>query len=123
MLNPHTTRRFIPNLYRGMLRTVVLNKRGINQQQSTGQNLTLYQCRQKKQYYGGQNLNGDMTSNDYCIWQIPRTELDRVGVENINIVDQITDVQTGEVWQPESDDIIVNQLFTNVINVPSKRRK
>ena len=123
MLGPHTTRNFIPNLYRGMLRTITLNKRGTNQQQSTGASHVLYKCRQKKQFYGGQNLNGDMTSNDYCIWQIPRTELDRVGVTNINIVDQITDNATGQIWQPESDDIIVNQLFTNVINVPSKRRK
>ena len=104
-----------------MLRTVTLTKRGNNQQQSTGVNHKLYGVRQKKQYYGGQNLNGDLTSNDYCIWQIPRTELDRVGVENINIVDRITDDATGEIWQPESDDIIVNQLFTNILNCPSKR--
>lgn len=106
-----------------MLRTVTLTKRGLNQQQSTGTNYTLYQVRQKKQYYGGQNIDGNMTSSDYCIWQIPRVELDRVGVKDLNIVDRITDNATGEIWQPESDDIIVSQLFENVINVPSKRLK
>ena len=121
MLGPNTTRTFYRSLYRGMLRTVVLNKRGLNQQQSTGTNYTLYGIRQKRIYYGGQNVAGDMTTVDYCIWQIPRTELDRVGVQNLNIVDRITDVATNTVWQPESDDVLVNQLYENYINVPTKR--
>lgn len=121
MLNPHTTRTFHRNLYRGMLRTVIIMKRGINRQQSTATNYQIFQVRQKKIYYGGQNINGDMTSNDYCIWQIPRTELDRVGIENLNIIDRITDVVTGEIWQSESDDVLISQLFTNYVNCPSKR--
>jgi len=120
-LGPYTTRTFHLNLYSGMLRTIVINKRGTEQNQGTGTNLTLYNCRRKKIYYGGQNIRGQMTSNDYTVWQIPRVELDRVGIVNLNIVDTITDQASGEVWQPESDDVLIRQLFDNFVNVPCKR--
>ena len=121
MLGPYTTRTFHLNLYAGMLRTIVINKRGTEQNQGTGTNLTLFNCRRKKIYYGGQNIRGQMTSNDYTIWQIPRIELDRVGIINLNIIDTITDQASGEVWQPESGDVLIRQLFDNFLNCPCKR--
>lgn len=104
-----------------MMRTIVLNKRGTEQNQGSGTNHTLFNCRRKKVFYGGQNLTGQMTTNNYTIWQIPREELDRVGVANLNIIDTITDTTNNQVWQPESSDVIILQLFENFVNVPCKR--
>lgn len=119
-LSRRTTRTFHRYLYPD-LRTIVLHKRNRGQQQGSGTNYQLFNCRQKRIHYGGQNFDGTLTSNDYCEWMIPREELDRVGLDDLNIIDTITDVETGEVWQPESSDVLTIKLWRNFIDVPSKR--
>ena len=119
-LGPNTTRNFHRKLYPG-LRTIILHKRGRGSAQSTGTNYILFMVRQKRIHYGGQNVDGNMNTNDYCEWMIAREELDRVGVDDINIIDTITDVKTGEIWQPESSDILENKLWRNYLNIPTKR--
>ena len=119
-LSQRSTRTFHRHLYPD-LRTVVLHKRGRGQQQGTGTNYTLYMVRQKRFFYGGQNIEDAMSTNNYCEWMIPREELDRVGIDDINILDTITDVATGEIWQIESGNVIEVKLWRNYIDVPTKR--
>lgn len=121
-LDKYTTYTFYQRLYApvGMLQTITLRKRGLGQNQSTGTNYTLYGCRQKKIYYKGQNVAGSMTTDDYCVWQIPREELDRVGITDLNVIDTIT-AENGQVWQWESDGEGIIQLMKNMLNFTTKR--
>lgn len=119
-LSQRTTRTFHKYLYPD-LRTVVVRKRGRGQQQSESVNHTLYGVRQKRFHYGGQNVDGAMTTNHYCEWMLPRTELDRVGIDDLNMIDTITDVATGEIWLIESRDVIEVKLWRNYINLVTKR--
>lgn len=55
----------------------------------------------------GETILGDMLADHRCVWHIPRTELDRVGIAYLNPLDRIEQlkggVEHGWTWQVESD--------------------
>jgi len=122
-LNPSNTRVFHRTLYAQMLQTIVLLKRGDDQQQGTVTALVLYDCRPKKVYKTGEPLLGDMSANHRLTWQIPRVELERVSVNYINAADRIQQTVRGEIrlWQPESTTDLTIQLYENYLNIDCLR--
>lgn len=111
---------FHRTLYAGQLQTVTLLKRNDDMQASVVRSLTLYQCRQGIIHKTGQPIQGDMLSDHRCTWYLPRSELDRVGVLYINMLDRIVD-KYNRVWQPESPTLIVVKLFEDRVNIDTKR--
>src|SRR5437899_591833 len=108
-----------------MLQTITLLKRNNDQQQGTVRAVKLFDCRQSMVFKTGEPIAGDETSNHYCIWHIPRREMDRAGVAYINAADRIVntgaDINVGGTWQPESTTKIVARLFRNQICVSCLR--
>ena len=57
----------------------------------------------------GETILGDMLADHHCVWHIPRTELDRVGIRYLNPLDRIEQLEDGAArekgwtWQVESD--------------------
>ena len=99
-----------------MLQTVILLKRGDNQQQGTVTSYTIYECRQSLiNKNPGETFQGDMTSDHRCIWHIPRVEMQRIGVHYFNPLDRIIDSISHEnrlrYWQPEGTTNIDITLF------------
>lgn len=126
VLNRLTTRHFHKRLYAGQnpgwLSTITLTKRNSDQSAGTTTDYSLNYCRRKKIYHQGNPLLTAVASQDYCIWQIPKEELDAQGIDPglLNPLDRITD-EDGYVWAPESDNSIVLQLGKNFINITTKR--
>lgn len=100
----------------GILETVTLLKRGPDQRQGTVTAYTLFDCRRKKIFKTGEPVQGDMTASRTATWQLPKVELERVGVHYISALDRIVD-REGWWWQPESSTMITVQLMLNFINV------
>ena len=121
-LDKYSLRDFHRKLYApaGMLQTAIVRKRGLGQSQSDSTNYTLYSCRQQRVFYKGQNVDGSMTTEDYCVWNLPREELDRVGITDLNVIDTITG-EDGQVWQWESDGEGIIQLMRNWNKFTCKR--
>lgn len=126
MLNKDTTKHFHKTLYagKGYLQKITLLKRGDDQQQGTVRAITLYQCRRKKIHKSGEPIDGDETSDLRTVWQIPRIQLQRVGVAYISAADRFIDYdspqRTPRYWQPESNTHITVQLFENMVNCECK---
>lgn len=91
---------------------ITLLKRGNDQQEGTVVALQLYQCRRNNLEKSGEAIQLDMSSHHSTRWIIPCTELRRVGVNYINVLDRIVDV-FGMWWQPESGTSIVLSQFDN----------
>lgn len=122
-LNRGNTRDFHRTLYAGMLETVRLLKRGDNQQQGTVVTHVLYECRRSRISRRGQTLEGPWDVTHTTVWHIPRAELERVGVNYLNPLDRIEQLdppEDGYVWQPESDNDIDVKLFANHVCVACK---
>lgn len=127
-LDRYTLRDFYRRLYApaGMLETVTFRSRGRGQNQGTGTNNTLFGVRQKKVFKTGQNIDATppagapQTEPEYCVFQIPREELDRVGITDPKIIDTITQ-ENGQVWQIESSNLITIQALKQMINVECQR--
>ena len=122
-LRRNNTRGFHRLLYAGQLETVRLLKRGDNQQQGTVTAFILYECRRSKMQKSGQTLDGAMNVGSRTIWHIPRTELERVGVNYINPLDrieQLDEPEKGYVWEPESPETIDVKLFANHVCIDCK---
>ena len=119
-LTRKTTRYFHRTLYAGELQTITLRKRGDDQQQGTTVDLLLFNCRPSRIYKTGEPIQGDISSDERCIWHIPREQLDRVGVDHLNAADIIID-KFNRYWNPESNTTIVIQLFENMVNLDCLR--
>lgn len=120
LINPSTTRTFHRRLFAQQMQTITLIKRGDDQQQGTTRTLTLYECRWGIINKQGQTLQGDMVSQHERPLHIPRTELERVGVEYLNPLDRFVDEQ-GRTWMPESTTPIDVKLFENHVDVQCLR--
>ena len=119
-LNKNNTRHFHKCLYGTILEKVTVLKRNDNQQQGTVQSFVLYSCRRSMIFKTGETLQGDMNSDHRTIWHIPRTEMDRVGINYFNPADRIVDGQNRH-WQPESTTMITVKLFENHVCVDCLR--
>ena len=99
-------------MYSGMqvLQTVTLLKRGDDQAEGTVTSYVLNQCRPSKQYKDGQPLQGNWAVGSRVVWHIPQVELDRHGIEYLNVLDRIVD-EDGAYWQPESPQEIIKKLI------------
>lgn len=114
-------RTFHRRLYAGQLQRLTLLKRDDDLRQGTVRSCSLFQCRRSEITKTGQTIQHDMTSNNRCTWQIPRTELDRVGVNYLNPLDRFYDPVDGGTWEPESTTLITVRLFGNWISVDCLR--
>lgn len=126
LITKWTTRNFHRTLYggAGYLESVSLLKRDDDQQQGTVAAHTLYECRRSSITKTGEPIQHDMAEEHRTVWHIPRTELDRVGVNYIGVLDRIVQlegVEAGSVWQPESDTLIEIKLFANHVHFIAKR--
>lgn len=101
-LRPHHFRTFHRRLYGGQMQKLILYKRNDDQQEGVVRTLTLFNCRRSDIMREGEPLLHDMVANHRTTWQIPREELDRVGVNWISNDDRFFDKQYGTgTWQPE----------------------
>jgi hypothetical protein len=102
--------------------TITLLKRSNDQLQGTVTTYTLNDCRPRTLTFirTGEALQGDMLAGDSLEWVIPRIELERVGVLEINPLDRIVD-HKNRIWQPEAMNTIAHKLGENYINVSCKR--
>ena len=125
-LNRTNQRFFHRFLYAGQLESVRLLKRGDDQRQGEITAYTLHECRRSQIHKAGQTLDGDMNVEHTTTWHIPRTELDRVGVNYLNPLDAIEQLdgeEKGNIWQPESDTGIDVKLFAVHVCVDCKLLK
>jgi hypothetical protein len=79
---------------------------------TVGSKVFVSNCRRGQIVKTGQTLQGDMTSDHRAPWHIPRSELDRVGVQWLNPLDRIIDPD-GNTWQPEGSTTMTEKLFKN----------
>ena len=125
-LRRNNTRGFHRTLYAGMLESIRLLKRGDNQQQGTVVAYILYECRRSSVHKTGQTLDGPQNVGSVTVWHIPRTELERVGINYINPTDrieQLDEPEKGYVWQPEAPEMIDVKLFANMVRIECKMFK
>ncbi len=116
---------FTRTLFAGMLKTVQLLKRGIDQKQGTVVAYTVYQCRRSIISKSGEPIQNDMTSDHRTVWHIPRREMDRIGITDINAADRIVehanDPNQVRWWQPESTTSITIKLWELEIDISCLR--
>lgn len=114
-LNKRNTKTFHRYLYAGQLEKITLLKRGDDLQEGQLRSLTIYQARRSMISKRGEPLQGDMAVGTAAVWHIPRSELERVGVQHINVLDRFVDYSGPEglprYWQPESGQNILVKCF------------
>lgn len=120
-LNRRNTRTFHKTLYAGMLETVTILKREPNQRQGTVAAFTVYNCRRGQITRQGQTVAGDMDTESRTVWHLPLSELQRVGIAYINVLDRIVSLQSEGTWQPESDTPILMKLFGNMVRIDCRQ--
>lgn len=119
-LRRNNTRRFTRKTYAGITEKIRIHKRGDNQQQGTVTPYVLYRCRRSLITKTGETIQGDMVSDHETDWHIPRTELERVGINYLNPLDRIEQLQgreKGQWWQPEATTKITVKMFANEIDL------
>lgn len=79
-----------------------------------GRKVFVANCRRESISKTGQAIQGEMSSLEQVVWQVPAIELARNGVNYINVLDRIVDM-FNRFWQPESGQSIHNRLFENQI--------
>lgn len=120
-LEPGNTRTFHKTLYGKILQTLTLLKRSNDQLQGTVTTYKLFDCRQNAQIRKqGQSIRGDMSSDHRTTWVIPREQLDRIGIQYLNVLDRFVD-KYGRFWNPESNTVLAEHLFSNFYNVDCLR--
>lgn len=123
-LRRNNTRRFSRKTYAGITEKVRILKRNDNQQQGTVTTYILFRCRRSQIAKTGETIQGDMVSDHTTVWHIPRTELERVGINYLNPLDRIEQLQGREAgwwWQPEATTVIDVKLFGNEIDLACLR--
>lgn len=94
------------------METVTLLKRGDDQQEGTVVQHTIFQCRRGNSVKSGEAIAFDVPATTAIQWLIPCTELRRVGVNYLNVLDRIVD-KYHMWWQPESPQTIELAIFDN----------
>ena len=124
-LNKMNCRTFHRRLYAGQLKTITLLKRNVDLQQGTVTTYTVYQTRRSSMHKTGETIQNDASSDVRTVWHIPRTEMDRLGLTDINALDRIVESSTYPTqtrwWQPESTTMIDIKLFEDHIDVACLR--
>ena len=126
ILRREMTHTFHRVLYGGQTERIRLHKRDDDQRQGTIATHVLYDVRRSAINKTGQTLDGDMNVGHTTRWHIPRAELDRVGINYLNPIDkveQLDGVEAGNFWQPESDTQIDVKLFANMVVLDCKMLK
>ena len=119
-LRRNNTRRFTRKTFAGQTEKVRILKRGDDQAQGTVTSFILYRCRRSQIMKTGETIQGDMVSDHECVWHIPRTEMERVGINHLNSLDRIQQLQGREKdfwWQPEATTPIDVKMFANEIDL------
>lgn len=111
---------FHRTLYAGQLEKITLLKRGDDQNEGQVVAYILFQCRRGNLAKQGEALQGEMAVSHSTQWVIPNTELRRVGVNYIDVLDRIVD-QFNMWWQPESANSIVLSQFDNFTIIETVR--
>lgn len=119
-LRRNNTNTFHRVLYGGQLESIQLLKRDNDQREGVVTKYILYQARQKAVAHSGEPLLGTMAAQDFTVWSIPRIELQRVGIADLNALDRIIG-EDGQTWQPESGEDIGIKLFKNTVDVVCRR--
>lgn len=117
-LRRNNTRRFTRKTYAGITEKVRIHKRNDDQQQGTVTTYILFRVRRSQIEKTGETIQGDMVSDHTTVWHIPRTELERVGINYLNPLDRIEQLvgrEAGSWWQPEATTIIDVKMFGNEI--------
>lgn len=99
-------------IYSGETQTITLLKRENDLKEGTVVALTLYECFVDNPIKTGQPIESNETVNHKVLWIVPNSQLRRVGVNYINVIDRIVD-NLGQFWQPESDQNIILSQFDN----------
>lgn len=111
---------FHKTLYAGQLERVTLLKRGDDQSEGQVIAYELHSCRRGNLSKTGEAIQGEMAVSHSAQWIIPCTELRRVGVNYINVLDRIVD-QFNMWWQPESPNNITLSQFDNYYLIDTVR--
>ena len=119
-LNPANCRVFHRTLFAQEMQKIVLLKRGPDQQQGTVTSHIMFDCRRSRITSTGEPIDGDQQSDTRTIWHIPRTEMNRVGVQYFSPGDRIVDYKN-RYWEPESPQIIDIKLFENHVDIQCVR--
>lgn len=110
-----------------MIKSVTLLKSGIDQQQGTVTSYLLFDVRRSRMIKNGEPIQNDMTANHSTTFHIPRYELDRIGINDINAADRIVEtsdfspLNETRYWQPESTTSITVKLLENEVHVDCLR--
>ncbi len=119
-LNRRNTKHFDRNLFIGVSETITLLKRDDDLRQGVVRAIILYGCWRSAISKTGQTIQRDMTGGHSCDWNVPRRELERVGVAYLSALDRIVQtegLEAGYVWQPESTTRIDVQLLGNYVKL------
>src|SRR5689334_3418805 len=119
-LNRRNSAVFHRTLYAGELEWVYLLKRGDDQKEGQVTRYKIFQARRGNLSKSGEALDGDDAAFHSCQWVLPGTELKRVGVNYINVLDRIVD-QFNMHWQPESPNSIILSQFDNFVIIDCVR--
>lgn len=129
-MSPFNTRMFTRRLFAGMFKTIEFRKRGDDQLEGTVTVYTLYNIRRSRYSKTGEPIQGDMPNDVRTVWHIPAVELERVGINYVNVCDQIVERLDDQGrpypngphwWQPESPQIIDIKMFSNEIDIACVR--
>jgi hypothetical protein len=107
-----------------MLETIRFHKRDDDLRQGVVTTYVLYECRKGAVSKTGEPIAGSMAGVMRVTWHIPRSELERVGINYINAIDEIEELEgrfKGRKWNPESDTMIDIKLFENHIDLECKQ--
>jgi hypothetical protein len=120
-MNRQNQRYFYRKLYAGWLDTITIQKRANDQNMGQVTTLTAFECREKKIHHSGEPLRGTAAAGDRTVWQIPRVEMDRLGITEFNALDRIIGPD-GQTWQIEANDGEVTiQLGKDYCNLSCRR--
>lgn len=118
LIRRNNSKTYHRRVFAGQLQRLTLIKRDDDQQEGTQRTLTIFQAWRSEVSKSGEPIQAGMAATQTVTWYVPKTELDRVGVDHVNVLDRLIDKQYGTgVWQPESDQQINTHLWGNYVEV------
>ncbi len=115
------TRLFHQALFGAQVDTVILYKRGDDQEEGEVSSFKLFRCwGGAEATKSGQPILRDMAVSHSRQLNVPKTELERYGIDHLNVLDRFKD-KRGWVWQPETNQLFRFQLFENYIAIECVR--
>jgi hypothetical protein len=123
-LNERNSRNFHRMLRAGTnIQAIVLYKRGDNQAQGTVTTHKLFGCWREESVsrIGETVINQAIQVEVRATWNVPKAELDRVGIIFLNVTDKIYDPKGKGWWTPYSSDRITELLMGNYVSLSCHR--